>query len=83
MICIAGLVFFFEDPSPEWQGGQRLLRGWAMSYGIYLWYFGDARAGFNLSRPVEYAGDEFIGTRYFITDHTIWRRSATTSLRSH
>ena len=25
------------------------------------------RADFNLSRPVEYAGDEFIGTRDFIT----------------
>ena len=39
-ICIAGLVFFFEDPSP---GGS----GWVMflvwlghvSYGIYLWHF--------------------------------------------
>ena len=33
-------------------------------------FSGDARADFNLSRPVEYAGDEFIGTRDFITDHT-------------
>ena len=40
-ICIAGLVFFFEDPSPEWQWlGQRFLV-WLghVSYGIYLWHF--------------------------------------------
>ena len=40
-ICIAGLVFFFENPSPEWQWLGRRFLVWLghVSFGIYLWHF--------------------------------------------
>ena len=39
--CVSRAFFFFEEPSPEWQGlGQRYFV-WLghVSFGIYLWHF--------------------------------------------
>jgi peptidoglycan/LPS O-acetylase OafA/YrhL len=40
-VCIAALVYFFRDPTPEWRWLNQAFLVWLghVSFGIYLWHF--------------------------------------------